>query len=424
MSTAMTESQISTTVRTRPETPPRFIPVPAAKLPPLIPPHGPSTSQASYKSAQLAFDTFSPVNQHGCFEFDRVIKSNEVRRRVKRKGAWKPSWKPSQLVLRPNLLSIYRDREATELRASITLSDVTTVARVRKTHTENVFGVFSPSKNYHFQGLSEADTIDWVNRLRTEARVDENDETFLTSPQQQSRKGKEAEQTDRRAFETSADESDQPSSPEIPQWSIKGHKSRSRPFSKARQPSHIQDYSGTEAMTSYSDFSDAMPTAPSSISRPKPIDPPAGGGLGPSLTTRNMSQISGFEKMLKESPERVLRQGFLYYLKNSRAGNIKQWKRFWVVLRPISITFYKDEQEYSAIKVIEMSSVINAVDLDPLSRTKQFCWQIITEEKTYRFACEDEESLAKWVGAVKSIVARRMEAARTVDEGIQGTGVD
>lgn len=418
------ESKTSTTVRTRPETPPRFIPVPAAKHPLLIPPNGPSTPQASYKNAQLTFDTFSPVNQHGCFEFDRVIKSSEVRRRVKRKGAWKPSWKGAQLVLRPNLLSIYRDKEATELRASITLSDVTAVARVRKTHTENVFGVFSPSKNYHFQGLSEADTIDWVNRLRTEASVDEDDENFLTSPQQQTRKGKEAEQSDRRAFETSADESDQPSSPELPQWSFKGHKSRSQPFSKARQPSHIQDYSGTEAMTSYSDFSDAMPAVPSSVPRPKPIDhPPATGALGPSLTTRNISQMSGFENMLKDSPERVLRQGFLYCLKTSRAGNIKQWKRFWVVLRSISITFYKDESEYSATKVLAMSSVINAADLDPLSRTKQFCWQIITEEKTYRFACEDEESLAKWVGAVKSIVAKRMEAAKTVEEGVKGPSV-
>ena len=120
----------------------------------------PFASQASYKSGYRAIDVFSPVDQNGSFCFDRVIKSGKVHRRVKNKGAWKPSWKPAYLVLRPNLLSVYHNPDETDLKASITLSEVTAVSRVRKAHTDNVFGVFSPSKNYHFQCMSDLETED------------------------------------------------------------------------------------------------------------------------------------------------------------------------------------------------------------------------------------------------------------------------
>lgn len=58
-----------------------------------------------------------------------------------------------------------------------------------------------------------------------------------------------------------------------------------------------------------------------------------------------------------------------------------------------------------------MSQVINAAEVDPISRSKNFCLQIITEDRPiYRFCAPDEESLAKWLGALKSIVVGRKKA--------------
>jgi hypothetical protein len=58
-----------------------------------------------------------------------------------------------------------------------------------------------------------------------------------------------------------------------------------------------------------------------------------------------------------------------------------------------------------------MSQVINAGEIDPISRSKNFCLQIITEDRpTYRFCAPDEESLAKWLGALKSVVIGRKKA--------------
>lgn len=64
-------------------------------------------------------------------------------------------------------------------------------------------------------------------------------------------------------------------------------------------------------------------------------------------------------------------------------------------------------KEYSAVKVIPMAQVIDAAEVDPMSRSKHFCLQIIAEEKSYRLCAPDEESLAKWLGALKSILVAR-----------------
>lgn len=36
--------------------------------------------------------------------------------------------------------------------------------------------------------------------------------------------------------------------------------------------------------------------------------------------------------------------------------------------------------------------------------------QIISEERNYRFCAPDEDALAKWLGALKSLLAKRREA--------------
>ena len=378
--------------------------------------------QTSLKSGHLNLDTLSPVNKDGSFEFDRVLKSGEVHRRIKKKGAWKPSWKPAFLVLRPNLLSIYQNEEESGLRASITLSDVTAVAPVKKTHTEHVFGVFSPSKNYHFQGSSAPDTADWIERIGNEARVDTLDEVELASPTFPSeyRESPAYDTTDEFSGEDHAEGSvlaDVTQGPKLEQ------KSRPRASTAQRRTSHLNEYSGNELNTSHSDFSDAqVGSVPKSMASSLPqssiLTPIASDqNLRPELA-RNASEMSGFDTSV--DPERVVRQGRLQVLRTK--GGVKQWKNLWVVLRPKSLSFYKNEQEYSTVKLLSMSSVIDAAEIDPVSRTKQFCLQLITEDKTYKCCAPDEEALAKWLGSLKSVVAKRQNV-RQLTEAAAGMSV-
>lgn len=46
----------------------------------------PLQTAGGYRSGHLNLDTFSPVNQNGSFEFDKVLKTGKVHRRVRNRG--------------------------------------------------------------------------------------------------------------------------------------------------------------------------------------------------------------------------------------------------------------------------------------------------------------------------------------------------
>lgn len=356
------------------------------------------------RNGQINVDTFSPVNENGSFEFDRVLKTGRVSRRVKHKHVFRASWKPAYLVLRPNLLSVYKDEETTRLRVSISLSEVTAVAPVKspRSNRKHVFGVFTPSKNYRFEALSERDAEDWINRIRGETPADEDEAAFLALSRKREppaiQKQLIEDTTEHSDFEGAGAGAGCASSPEI------GHGLSSS--ARARKPPYTQDYSGNE-ITSYSELSDNGPSQtrnsglrsmPSihTLSLSAPEDKP----MSLPRDTSRQSDLA-----ILRDPERVVCQGYLQGLRIK--GTVRQWKRLWVVLRPKSLAFYKDDQEYSAIKIISMSQVIDAAEVDPMSRSKTFCMQIIAEEKTYRLCAPDEESLARWLGSLKSILVAR-----------------
>lgn len=201
----------------------------------------------------------------------------------------------------------------------------------------------------------------------------------------------------------------------------------------ARRPSHTMDYSGPEH-GSYSDFSDSAGPAArmSALSLSYPDARASTSSAGPPQVhsiygaipqrpsmARNPSQISQLgqiqdenrtaAKQKEEDGERVVSHGWIYLLKTK--SGVRQWKRLWMVLRPKSLALYKNEEEYTAVLILPFPSIINAVEIDPISRSKRFCFQIISEERNYRFCAPDEDSLARWLGALKSLLARRKAAA-------------
>lgn len=194
-----------------------------------------------------------------------------------------------------------------------------------------------------------------------------------------------------------------------------------------RRPSHTLDYSGPEH-ASYSEFSDsagARMSALSLTSMQTPTSVPTvnasqahsiyGASPRPPIEQRNPSQMSNLD-LQEQRPaphpphdeERVVRQGWVLLLK-SKTG-VRQWKKLWMVLRPKSLALYKNEEEYSAILVMPFNNIINAVDIDPISRSKRYCMQIISEERNYRLCAPDEDAVVRWLGAFKSLLVKRKEA--------------
>ncbi|TKA23526.1 hypothetical protein B0A50_07104 [Salinomyces thailandicus] len=383
------------------------------------------------RSSRLTLDTFSPVTQNGSFEFDRVLKSGEVLKRTRKTKSWKPVF----IVLRPNLISMYRDKEETKLRHQIDLSDLTAVARQKdpRRKEKHVFGLFMPSRNYHLEAGSDRDAQEWVELIRRQARMDaDEEELYLASPGGASSHtyqgfGRSIDENispphDDRGGYTSSDADVLSNSQPLSQTRQRG----SANFS-ARRPSH-NEYSGADH-GSYSDFSDSGMQAArmsalslSNASRPSTSSHQqqahflyGQSSARPSMATRNPSQASGLgmshdssKSAAVQSPtddERVIYHGWIYLLRTT--SGVRKWKKIWMVLRPRALALYKNEEEYTALLIVPFHTVIDAVEIDPISRSKTSCMQLISQERSYRFCALDEESLARWLGAVKSLLSKR-----------------
>jgi hypothetical protein len=317
-------------------------------------------------------------------------------------------------VLRPNSLSIYKDQNEDRLKHKIHLADLTAVAFLKdpKQKRENVFGLFSPSRNYHLEAKSSKDAEEWVELIRKEARIEEEEEELLLASPGGNTAGSfmgfgraMMQRDEQRRLH---DDRLGSSSPEPTDPMPRASRRRVLGLSSHRRPSHTMEYSGNE-IASHSDMSEsefvraAGTSTASFLEEPLAVKAPT---AVPMLGARNMSQMSGFN--IEQDPERVVWQGHLLYLKSK--GGVRQWKDLWAVIRPRNIALYKNDSEYSPILIIPLSSVINAVEVDPLSKTKTHCLQIITEEKSYKFCAHNEDTLDNSLGAIKSLLAKRKEA--------------
>ncbi|KAF2225783.1 hypothetical protein BDZ85DRAFT_288103 [Elsinoe ampelina] len=387
------------------------------------------------RNVHLALDTLSPVNQKGHFEFDRVIKAGQVLKRTRKTKSWRPVY----LVLRPNLLSIYRKEDENKLRHKIILSDLTAIARQRdpKGKAKHVFGLFSPSRNFHLGAKDDKEAQEWVELIRREARIDEDEEDMnLMSPGGRpdskytgfGRHGRHTTQhrsTPQRGTEGPGFSSSDPDP--FPQ-SSPSRTAPTYPPGDPRRPSTTLDYSGPEN-ASYSDFSDfagnAARLSALSLSRPKGLDqdvpeepsdgaptpaspvPPQPAPTADSPEDAHALEEASARATVAQMQEaaRIVNQDWILLLRSR--GAVKQWKKTWMVLRPGSLAMYKNEKESSALKIIPFDEIVDAVEIDPISGSKRYCLQVITEEKGYRFCAADEDKLLKWLGAFKSLLVRR-----------------
>ncbi|KAA8895977.1 hypothetical protein FN846DRAFT_967040 [Sphaerosporella brunnea] len=328
------------------------------------------TQAVQSQSPNLTIKTQPPVNQDGAFLRDKVFKSGWLLKRTRKTKGWKRRW----FVLRADRLSCYKDQKEYKIHRQIHLCDVTAVAALKDAKQPFSFGVFSNSKNFHFRAESEEETKDWTDKIWTAVGKQVPEESMMLSSPVHSVL---ANFPGKRSSDT-------------------GH---ARVFSGGRTSLQTLDYSGPD-VGSVSSLSDAARVSQLSLNylsgnetaeaRPT-ADPPR--------MTRNGSGLSSTEQLPK-----VIWHGYLYCLKSK--GGVRQWKKYWTVVRNVNIGFYKNEEEYRAIKILPLDSIIDAVEIDPLSKSKKHCLQVITEAKAYRFCAPDEDALVKVLGAMKSTLAR------------------
>lgn len=224
-------------------------------------------------------------------------------------------------MLRADRLSCYKDQKEYKIHRQIFLADVTAIATLKDAKRPNIFGIFSEARNFHFRAASHEETSAWVDTIRDAAKVGESEEFYLGSPMSPTQPP--VSTLDRR-LGSSASEGP--------------HK-----VGAGRVSSQTLDYSGPElgsepsledvtrmSQLSLSHFDQGFTSGAETVDRRTSLEPSQG-------VKRNDSGLS-----LSEQLPRVIWHGYLYCLKSK--GGVKQWKKYWVVVKNINIAFYKTEE--------------------------------------------------------------------------------
>lgn len=261
---------------------------------------------------------------------------------------------------------MYKNSSEERLHKQINLSDLTAVASMKdpKGRRQHLFGLFSPSRNYHFQADNAQDAREWVEMIRGESRIDEDElEMALSAPLAQNNVYPSLAHAVHSTEEFNYSDPDRmaSSSPEPAYPSSRPSTTRDGiPIPGIQRHSvHDLTYSGNE-LASYSDFSDSSPapfyghnsSRPSSNPRARdffegnvPTTSSQTAPQGKPEARQNTSQTSVLP--IEKDEERVIWHGYLLCLKSK--GGVKQWKKLWAVLRPKNLTFYKNEEVRSRL---------------------------------------------------------------------------
>ncbi|KAF9184297.1 hypothetical protein BGZ51_003411 [Haplosporangium sp. Z 767] len=93
---------------------------------------------------------------------------------------------------------------------------------------------------------------------------------------------------------------------------------------------------------------------------------------------------------------KVVRQGYLLKLGNK----YKTWRKKWFVLRGDKLTYYKNTKEYQPHSIIPLSTIIDCLQTDPVSKSKQYCLRIVTSKRSFVCCAPDEDTLLQWLDAL------------------------
>lgn len=118
------------------------------------------------------------------------------------------------------------------------------------------------------------------------------------------------------------------------------------PNTQAKGYSYPPDYSANDMTSEWSDG----PATGSNLRSKRSANNLSSAAAGPKDGQQAQAQAPSLPREnsrnadlgVLRDPERVICNGYLQCLRTK--GGVRQWKRYWVVLRPKSLGFYKDDQ--------------------------------------------------------------------------------
>lgn len=435
----------------------------AQQYPPVIPENALATHPAlihhrqsiplSQRNLRSSFDgSGASANHSGAastmaqqYISDKHMCSGWLYKRGKRK-TWKKRW----FVLRDSQLTYYKDDKEYKPKDIISTSDIMAVAMLTNDNKPNHFAFFTPSKNYHLRADTTKEAESWVEKLKV--ALDYASQKALSSSfirlnvldsvaENNNRNSVHAMPTMFKANQPFKATPNKAATNLLKRHSINGPVSSLnnnlprlspqgvRPSFDGNTISNSVD-SNTTSLHTGSLFSgqDAAPSScasdygsliikkqpdfnleqrlPQPPRQQQPIndeDDDDDDSFIQEPIDNTLNTFNNPDTNISPSPkpvQNILETGFLLRLKR----RYKQWRNQYVVLTNGKIEFYKNERSKNPLKVIPIEDLIDVVELDAISKSKQFCMQLITPEKRIKFCAQSEDDLIRWLAAIKAII--------------------
>ncbi|CAG8515875.1 5985_t:CDS:2 [Acaulospora colombiana] len=309
----------------------------------------------------------NPEEARETLKHENIIKCGYLEKKQEIRNNWKRRW----FVLRPTKLAYYKSEKEYELLQNLDLNDIRAVAEVKLKNKTDVFGIVTPKRTYYVHAASKKELDEWVdaiNKVKKEVQdsdlLDVDDEgSQADSEIMNSYKGKSpANKLHSLKLETplssgqAVDEA-MSRSPESPGIEIP----RSPPFQSSEQGEG------------------AAGPIPNGLSSPSS---PVTGQFAPD---RKDSSSEEYEAEMGEEEENddTIRSGYVYKLDR-----------------------YKGKRAH---KNINLSDILDAIEIDDISKSKQHCFKIITPKRNYICRASSEELQVAWLAALQMALNKTKE---------------
>ncbi|KAG0739193.1 hypothetical protein G6F57_005718 [Rhizopus arrhizus] len=303
---------------------------------------------------------------------EKVFKTGYLLKKGEKRRRWKKRW----FVLRATKLAMYKDKKEYKLLRLIDLHEIHKVVQVTTKHKYKfVFAFVTPKRMYYVQANDQNDMNDWfyfINQAKEEQKLYDLDDT-------------------------SSIDRDQEFAKDV----ISSYKSNYLLQQKKSNESHAV------SIPNHSDRScgDYYPASPTS-------DPATTLHLIEGVASSEEDEEYSADKAnieLEENRNRVLIEGYLLKL-----GRNKGWRKRWFVLRTDTLSYYEDDKEYSPHRIIPLDHIIDSLEVEPVSKNKQYCFKIIIPKRSYVLCAPNEVSMESWLNSL--VVATRRAKKETLDE--------
>lgn len=356
------------------------------------------------------------------FDNNQVLISSILYKRSPNTRQWKKKW----VVLRKYQLSYYKDSREYKPDKVYNYHNLLSY-NIIPDQNKNHFAIYTHKKTLHFKTDNDKVFNEWRMCLEQffhdkdtqQGGIDHEEELMADDEQEGGDYQEEPEQIQQ--FAVTAEEiQPEPETPAMrPKLEMKTTSSEANMNIFKGMPSAVE-YSGAEEFSlSEGGYGNTGGGGISDVA-PAPINTVISPQIGEVLTTQDEHDLETTASHPPAPPksqnrkgssssiqEYVVEQGYVQLLRhNSRFQH--HWNRVWLVLTNQQLAFYKSKLDVSnntipPFRYFHVGDIHDVIELEAMSRTKQWCLLIITPLKRLRICCASEEDMAKWFSGLKAI---------------------